>query len=81
MNDEILYTVVKKLIGDISPKGDSSRDKQILENMKMMCNLVDRLLTDIDDIAYRNRDCHQHSIKEIVEYANNFYTNLGIIDK
>lgn len=78
MNDEILYKVVKALIGDISPKGDSARDEKIYENMKMLCGLVESLITDIDDVSYFNRNSHEHSVKEIADYAHNFLTKLGI---
>ena len=78
MNEEILYTVVKKLIGNINPVGCTRTDDDRLENLKVMCELADKLLTDIDDMAYNNRHSHEHSVKVAVEYAKSFYDKIGI---
>lgn len=78
MNEEILYTVVKKIIGNIAPLGCASRDPERLESMKLACSLVEKLLTDIDDAAYMNRDSHEHSVREIADYAKKFLDGLGI---
>lgn len=73
------YEIVKKLIGDIQPAGDSSIDPQRLQNLKDMCQLVNELVSDINDVAYRNKNAYQHSIKEMGNYADNFLTTtLGI---
>ena len=80
MDEDILYIVVKKLVGNINPIGETRTDENRLENLKMMCELVNKLLADIDDMAYRNKDMHQHSIKEAVKCANEFYSELGIAE-
>ena len=41
------YDVVKKLIGNINPAGDASRDKERFENLKEAVKLVELLLSDI----------------------------------
>ena len=46
------HDVVKKLIGNISPVGESNEDAKRLENLKEMCSLVEAILYDIDDIIY-----------------------------
>ena len=66
------YDVVKKLIGPINPLGCYTRDKERLENLKALCDLMDQIHTDIDNITYKYKDDKQNSVKEIYDYANNF---------
>jgi len=73
--------IVKKLIGNIQPTGDASRDPERLQNLKEMCTLVNNIVQDIDDVCYRNQHSQQHSIRESVEYAKHFLTHtLGICE-
>lgn len=79
MNEETIYQIIKKLIGDIRPKGDSSRDHEIFDNVKIACGLIERLIVDIDDVAYVNRNSYEYSVKEISDYIDNFLKNkIGI---
>lgn len=73
-----VYEVVKKLIGSIQPIGETQTDNRRLENLKAMTELVDKLLTDIDEIAHRYKNNHQYSMKTAAEYASKFYTDIGI---
>lgn len=78
-NNLNIESVVSKLIGSISPTGHHSVDLERLENLKEMCELVNTLVTRIDEIGYQNRNSQEKSVKEIADYANNFLTNtLGI---
>lgn len=70
--------IVLKLVGDIKPVGCSSRDEVRLENLKTLCSLVDELVVEIDDIAYSNKGSYEHSVKEIVKYAEDFSEQLRI---
>lgn len=71
--------VIKKLIGDIQPAGSTEVDDVRFENLKAMCKLVNELVYEIDSVAYANKDKHQHSMREMGEYAYNFLSNtLGI---
>ena len=73
--------VVKKLIGNINPVGETNTDNQRFENLKEMCELVNNLITDIDDMAYRNKCSHEYSVKRASEYASNFLTKtVGIAE-
>jgi hypothetical protein len=75
-----MYSVVMKLTGPIMPIGDSGEDARRLENLKALCFLVDRLVSDIDDVASA-RDFHMASVKAAKDYASNFLTKtLGIED-
>lgn len=78
MTEEILYTVVKKIIGNIKPLGCASTDSERMESMKLACSLVEKLLTDIDDVAYLNRDSQEHSVRQIADYAQKFLDGLGL---
>lgn len=71
--------VVKKLIGNIRPVGETNEDGRRLENLKLMCELVNDLVTEIDDVHYDFKEMSEHSIKEASDYASNFLTKtLGI---
>lgn len=73
--------VVKKLIGKITPVGETNTDNERFENLKAMCELVDNLITDIDDMAYMNKDSREFSVKRASEYASNFLTKtIGIAE-
>ena len=72
------YDVVKKLIGDVRPKGDASRDYQILENLKALIELHAEIHKAIDDIAYDFKDDKQSSIKICCDEANKYIDSLGI---
>jgi len=76
------YTdVVKKLIGHTYPVGSASIDPQRFENLKEMCELVNNLVIEIDNVA-REIERHEHSVKEMAEYASNFLTKkLGITNE
>jgi fructose-1,6-bisphosphatase/sedoheptulose 1,7-bisphosphatase-like protein len=72
--------IVKKIIGDIQPSGDSRTDIERFENLKAMCKLVDDLVTEIDHVTvYKSR--HEHSMNEMGNYASKFLTKtLGIVE-
>lgn len=70
-----LKTIVKKLVGQIVATGDSSRDRERLENLKKMCNLVEELIGEIHFSA-RDKDSYEGSVKQIGQYADKFLINL-----
>ena len=74
------YEVVKKLIGDIRPKGDPSKDYGILENMKAMCELHAEIHKAIDDVAYDFKNDKQTSVKMVCDAAKKYIDSLGIIE-
>jgi len=74
-----VYDVVKKLVGEIKPVGETNTDNDRFENLKAMTDLVDKLLTDIDDvITEKNR--HEFSRKRAGEFADEFFTKIGIVE-
>ncbi len=74
------YDVVKKLIGDVIPKGDASRDYQILENLKALIELHAEIHKAIDDVAYDFKNDKQGSVKMCCDEANKYLDSLGIAD-
>ena len=73
-----IYEVVKKLVGEIEPIGATEEDDKRFENLKIMTELIDKLLYDIDNINYRFKKSHQFSMKRAAEYASKFQDDLGI---
>jgi len=73
--------IVYRLIGNISPQGNSALDDFSFENLKELCELVDSLVRDIDEVHYRNKDAQEYSVKRAADYARNFIDNtLSIKD-
>ena len=74
------YTeIVKKLIGYIDPVGETNIDDKRFENLKAMCELVNNLVTEIDEVSFYNKNKDEYSRKRAGEYDNNFLANtLGI---
>lgn len=75
-----IYDVVKKLIGEIDPVGETNADNIRYENLKATTALVDALLTDIDRVATNNKDRCEYSMKRAGEYSSKFLDQIGIID-
>jgi hypothetical protein len=72
-----IYDVVKKLTGEVNPVGETNTDNDRFENLKTLCDLVDKLLTDIDGVI-PNKRRHEFSMKRAGDYAGDFYTRIGI---
>lgn len=70
-----LYDVVKKLTGPINPIGDSRADEDRLANLKATCDLVGRLVADIDAVS-DDRGDHMASVKIAKCYAEKFLLQL-----
>lgn len=77
-----LREIVLKLVGRIEPRGETNTDNERFENLQTLCKLVNDLVIDIDDMAYRNKDSHEYSVKRASDYAQNFLTvTLGITNE
>lgn len=71
------YEIVKKLIGNIKPIGETNTDNERFNNLLIMCELVDFLLSDIDKVAYF-KNSQEYSVKRAGDYANKFLDRIGI---
>lgn len=74
------HEVVQKLIGSITPVGETNTDNTRYENLKAMTELVTLLVTEIDEVAML-KDRHQFSVGRAGEFAHRYLTkDLGIIE-
>lgn len=67
--------LVKLLIGDIIPIGETNIDDKRFENLKEMISLVESLLREIENVSYMNKR-PEYSVKRSGEFAYNFLKNL-----
>lgn len=51
LNADTILAVVRKLIGDIKPCGDSSVDSERIQNLDNLVCVVDGLLRDVERVA------------------------------
>lgn len=75
-----IYEVVKKLIGNINPVGETNTDNERFENLKTATELVDKLLTDIDAVATNNEGRVEYSMNRAGKHAAEFFNKLGIVE-
>ena len=75
-----LHEVVKKLVGPISPVGETNEDNRRFENLKVTADLVDSLLSEMDDIVYRKSNNQEYSIKRAVDFVIKFMDDMGIVE-
>lgn len=81
MTDIDIINVVRRLVGKIKPVGETNTDNERLENLKTLCNVVNALVYDIDEVAYEFRDRKEYSIKRASDFAKDFLTNkVGILE-
>lgn len=66
-----IYEIVKKLVGEINPVGETNEDDKRMGNLRVMMKLVEKLVSDIDCVAY-DKNKVEYSIKRAGEYADNF---------
>jgi len=72
-----MYDVVKKLIGEVMPVGETQEDDKRFANLKVLIELVNGLIGDIDDVA-SEKSRYEYSRKRAGEFADKALTNLGI---
>jgi hypothetical protein len=75
-----VYDLVKKIIGEINPIGETNADEERFENLKTMTELVDMLLDDIDRVSFKNRDKAEYSMKRASDFANRFLISIKAIN-
>lgn len=72
-----IHEVITKLVGPIKPIGETQTDNDRFENLKIMIDLVDKLLSDIDEIIHY-KDRQEYSMKRAGEYADKAFDRFGI---
>jgi hypothetical protein len=69
------YDIVKKLIGEIEPIGETNTDNERFENLKEMTNLVNDLIMDIQDVSeYEDRG--EYSMHRAGKHAEKFLGDI-----
>lgn len=71
------YEMVKKLVGEISPVGETYEDARRLLNLENMIALVDHLISDIDKVAM-NKGKPEYSLNKAGTVASEYLDSLGI---
>lgn len=75
-----IHEIVKKLVGEINPVGETNTDNERFKNLKVMTDLVSRLVYDIDTVGMK-KDRAEYSIKRAGEFADTFLEHdLGIVE-
>ena len=70
-----VYEVVEKLIGPVSPVGETHTDNARFENLKELIELTDRLVGKISSGAYL-KDRSEFSISRAGKSCQEFLDNL-----
>lgn len=70
-----IYEINKKLIGPISPQGESNGDNQRLLNLEETIELTEKLIDDIINIS-KYRDRYEASVKAIGLRGQQFIDEL-----
>lgn len=68
--------IVMKLIGPVSPIGETNEDNLRFENLKKLINLTYTLLETIHDVS-KNKDAHAFSVKRSGLKASQFFRDLN----
>lgn len=76
MNEDTIYEVVVKLVGNISPIGETRTDKINLENLKKMGILVQKLAFDIHHIKNTCKNSHEYSVQEAQKEAEKISNDI-----
>ena len=63
-----IYNVVMKLVGPVMPVGESHTDEERLKNLRLLTDVVDRLLFEVSSVATCSTR-HEHSIKKAGKFA------------
>ncbi len=71
------YEMVKKLVGEIIPVGETYEDTRRLNNLENMIALVGHLISDIDKVAM-NKGRPEYSLDKAGIVASEYLDSLGI---
>jgi hypothetical protein len=70
-----IYDIVKKLIGNVVPIGDTNKDLQRYKNLEETIFLIEQLLQDINSVS-SNKDCQEYSKAIAGKKAEQFLNEL-----
>jgi len=70
-----IVDVARKLVGEINPIGETHEDNRRYENLKVLCEVADTILSSISEVAsYEHRI--EYSIKRSGKYAGEFLKSV-----
>lgn len=75
MKAEQIIEVVDKLVGGITPIGETNYDNKAKENLNMMIEIVGHYVCEICEVAQMS-NYHQASIQRCQEIAQKFIRSL-----
>lgn len=81
MDSETVIKVIDALVGSIEPYGSSHIDKERIENLRVLLEVMDEYIAEIDKVVkYRNRT--EYSMREMGEMAYDWFLDLkGYVDE
>ena len=74
MSSEQIIEVIDKLVGGITPIGETNYDNKAKESLNMMIEIVGHYIDDIYEIA--QTDSYMASIQECQQIAKDFINGL-----
>ncbi len=76
-----LHETVMKLVGEVRPVGETNEDNRRFENLKVLTELIDRLVFTVSGVAV-NFNRVEFSIKRAGKHAKEFLreTSLALED-
>ena len=74
-----MHEVTTKWIGNVNPVGSSVEDAERFENLKVMTNLVEKLVEDIGQVATK-RSSNEFSVSRAGTFAAKFLDDLGVVE-
>lgn len=75
MKSEVIIEVIDRLVGSIEPYGSTQIDKERLENLETLLEVMDKYIKEIKEVTrFRNR--YEYSILEIAERAYDWIVDL-----
>lgn len=78
MNSNSIFEVVSKLVGKVRPIGESNEDEERYHNLKVMCELAEYLLDEIEYISRSYSDRSEFSAYKAGQHAKVFLINNQI---
>jgi uncharacterized protein YydD (DUF2326 family) len=64
-----IVEVIRSLVGSIDPVADASVDRERMENLEKMFNILSELLYDVNYIAQTHSNSQYGSARKIGQYA------------
>ena len=75
MDASTILKVIRKLIGETEPYGDSLIDMERTKNLDKLIQVVEELILDLENVAV-NKERHEGSMRMMGEKAHNTMEDL-----